>query len=378
MGSNQTACLVFSVLAALGLGCSPAEEPAAESDESNQTSSSWSSTSIGDRPNRDIGTNERVAIAVGARGQRHAVYVGKDLKTHYVDLSANRDEVLGASPYSTDHAIALDPAGEPHIGFYSSLGATHAFRRNGAWVLEPIGTPGYFDAIAVDATGTVHIASHDIPAGSEWTATHSTKASSATAFSHTPIPGKLPREIGFGAFAFAVGADGTAFAMLSSFESIEEAPNRFKSGPTHTYFAKRPAGGTFTVEVLGPSASSGSLLVDSSGVLHAVLAVKSPSSKPMYFRRGPTDTAFSAPEEIFWDGFRTSLALDANGTLHVAITGNVSSFLAYGKRPASGPWSTEIITASDAALPSIAIDATGKPIVAYRTGAGYHLASRRD
>src|SRR5262249_51451845 len=148
------------------------------------------------------------------------------------------------------------------------------------------GVRGTLDGIAVDATGTVHIASDDIVRGGLWTATHSTRKNGASAFEHADVPGKLDREIGFGAFAFAVDTSGTAYMMLSSAEWFDDAPNVSHSGPTHTYFARRPAGGTFTVDLLQQSfKASGAIAVDGNNVVHAVLAVSSgeeSGTKPVY------------------------------------------------------------------------------------------------
>jgi hypothetical protein len=380
MRARSSSLLIFSALAALAIGCSQAQETdgEAEAQEANQSSSNWSARSIGDRPNRDVVQNERVAIAIDARGQRHGVYLGRDRETHYVDLSANREQIVEA-PQGSHHALALDPSGDPHIAFTSSDGIVHAVRRNGAWSTEQIGARGTVDALAVDATGTVHVASSTYEAGVS-TAKHSTKRSGAAAFEHAAVPGKRDREIGFGAFAFAVGRSGTAYMLLSSFESIETAPNVSHSGPTHTYFAKRPAGGTFSVEMSEPSASGGSMVVDANDVVHAVLSVDSEiedhDTKPVYVRRGASDAAWSAPESVFWDGYYTSLAIDASGTLHLAVTGSRSSFLAHAVKPAGGTWTTEVINSSRARVPSIALDTNGKPLIAYRDDSGYLLAQR--
>lgn len=369
-------CL-FALVA--GVGCAaPTEEGAAESSESNQTSSSWTTSSIGDRPNRDVVVNERVGMAIDARGQRHTAYLGRDGKTHYVDPSSNRDEVIETNGAS-HHELALDAAGQPIIGFSSRDGIALATKRNGAWAIEKVGVNGSLDALGTDATGALHVVSSAYQGG-ESTATVSTRRSGATTFEHAKVPGKLPREIGFDAFAFATDRAGAVYLLLSSFESIEEAPNRSRSGPLHAYFAKRPAGGSFAVESLPIAASGGSLAVDGNGTLHAVLSTKVQTTDYdntlVYVRRGASEPAWSAPENVHWDGYYTSLAVDAAGTMHLAITGSSSRYLKYAKRPASGGWTDELITSADASVPVLALDARGVPVIAYRDGGGYQLAQR--
>lgn len=369
---------LFSLVA--GVGCAtPSEAPETESSESNQTSSDWSTSSIGDRPNRDVVTNERVGIAFDARGQRHTAYLGRDGKTHYVDPTSNRDEVI-ATNNASHHELVLDASGQPIIGFSSSDGVSIATKRNGAWAIEKVGVSGSLDALRFDAIGTLHVVTSSY-ATNESTATVSTRKSGQTTFEHTKVPGKLAREIGFEAFAAATDRAGTLYLFLSSFESIEDGPNRSHSGPLHGYFAKRPAGGAFTVEASPIAASCGSLAVDANNTLHAVLSVESEvadhDTKPVYIKRDPSDSSWSAPENAHWDGYYTSLAVDASGTLHLAIAGSRSRFLKYAKRPATGGWTDELITTADASVPEIALDSRGTPVIAYRDGGGYELATRR-
>lgn len=371
---NRTLSFVLaSAIATFAAGCAPAEDDGAASQEAAQTSA-WRTTTIGDRPGQDLGDTERVAAVADSRGLRHAVYLGRDRKVHYVDPAGTETVIDG--DYALHNVIAVDAANEPHIAFSSRDGIIHARRSNGAWVKESLGIHGWVDAIAVDPQGTVHIASNT----TEQRATHSTKRSTQGVFEHTDVPGRLEREIGFGAFAFAVDRSGTAYMLLSSFESIEVAPRVSRSGPTHTYYAKRPSGGAFTVEMLPLGASAGSLVVDETGVVHVVFARSAAApgeiTHPEYVRRGVGDAAWSAPELVYGDGYMTSLAIDANGNLHVAVSTNGSSFLGYAKRTSEG-WTREFVNNnSSATMPSMLLDAAGKPSIVFRDYSGYRLAQR--
>lgn len=372
---------LFSLVASVGCAA-PAEAPEASSSESNQTAASWSLSSIGGRPNRDVVEHERVGIAFDARGQRHTAYLGRDGETHYVEPSSNRDEVVSTgSSSASNHELVIDASGQPIIGFSTRDGVSIATKRNGAWAIEKVGVNGSLDALSFDATGALHVVTSTY-VGDESTSTVSTRRSGATTFEHTKVPGKLPRESGFEAFAAATDRAGTLYLLLSSYESISDGPNRSHSGPTHGYFAKRPAGGAFTVEALPMGGTAGSLAVDSSGVVHAVVSARldadSYTTKTLYVRRGASESAWSAPETVYSDGYRSSLVVDAQGTLHLALSGNSSRFLRYAQRPATGSWTNELVTSSDANVPEIALDSRGTPLIAYRDGGGYQLAQRQS
>lgn len=362
---------VLAALALSSIGCA-AEPDDAASAESNATSTNWKITSLGQSPGHDIGSNERVAIAIDGNGTRHAVYLsGKDEKTHYVNLTTKQDVALDASSTS-DAMIALDPRGEPHLAFYSDKGLQHASRKNGQWVVEAVGVSGFANAIAIDSKGTVHIAS-DYPEGDgKWSAHVSTLAAGATAFVHAEIPGRVDGEIGFGVNALAVDANGGEYMMLSSFKSTPDG-----SGAEHAYYVRRPAGGQFVVEMLDASLQNNgsSITVDKNGTVHAVLAAPgSDGTAPTYIRRGANDSSWSAAEKISWDGYGSSVQVDASGTVHVAFTGNRSSYAKYATRTATG-WTEETITTADAKLPTLALDASGRPLISFRAG-DYQLAER--
>jgi hypothetical protein len=376
----RTALVPFLAAVALSsIGCAAESGEAAGSSEANETSSTWRITEIGGRPNHDVGENERVSFAIDGAGHRHAVYLSNDLKTHYIDFSTNQDVAIPAN--QTSHAfLALDAQGQPHVAFTSDQGVSHASKKNGQWVVEAIGVYGSTDAIAVDAAGTVHIASDSTSAGGEWTATVSTLPAGASAFQHANVPGKVPGEIGFTVNGFAVDRQGGEYLMLSSINFVDDSPTSSHSTDEHAYFVRRPAGGAFSVELMDKSLqnSAASLAIDSAGTIHAVVAGPSGapdvSTAPYYIHRGANDTAWSAPEKIHWDGYWTSMAVDGSGIVKVAISGDRSNYAAYAERSALGQWSIHYVTTSDTQVPSLALDPSGKPVFAFRTYGGYSLA----
>jgi hypothetical protein len=179
---------------------------------------------------------------------------------------------------------------------------------------------------------------------------------------------------------FAVDRQGGEYLMLSSILFVDDSPTSSHSTDEHAYFVRRPAGGAFTVEMMDKSLqnSAASLAIDAAGTIHAVVAGPSGapdvSTAPYYIHRGATDTAWSAPEKIHWDGYWTSMAVDGSGIVHVAIAGDRSNYAAYAERSALGQWSINYVTTSDTQVPSLALDPNGKPVFAFRTYAGYSLA----
>lgn len=368
-----------SLLALLALSCAGSVGCAAATDdtgsaEANDTSSAWKLSALGRRPNRDIGDNEQVGYAIDASGKRHAAYQGSDGLIHYVDLSTNQDVTIPTTGWTQHVQLALDPQGQPHLAFSSGeKGVAHASRKNGQWVVEATGMVGSVDALAIDSAGTMHIASNRIDESRVWRATMSTLKAGAAAFEHAEIPGKVEGEIGWGVHALAVDASGGEYMMLDSIMFVDDSPTSSHSTDQHRYFVRRAAGGQFSVEIMDQSltGSAGSLFIDGAGTIHAVISA---AGAPSYIRRGANDTAWSAPEKIHWDGYYTSLAIDGLGRLHVAFTGNESTYMAYAQRLPNGIWGVEYVSSEDAQLPHLAIDANNAPSFAFRNHAGYYLA----
>jgi hypothetical protein len=375
----------FGPLAALvalfGIGCASQPASDAASSTSNETSSAWATTKIGSRPNNDILEMERVQLAVDAAGHRHAVYLGSDNQTHYAELTSHSDTTIPGG-VGTHHHLALDADGNPHIVFSTSQGIMHATRDgSGEWAATAIGAVGTVDGLAIDAKGTVHIASDQSAADGTDTVTVSTLPKGESTFQHDLVPGLVAGEIGFESFALAVDGQGAEYMFLHSIHFVNDTPTASHSDAEHTYFAKRPAGGSFAVEQMAKISQAGSIAVDGSGTIHAVLAVGADDpdnwSMPVYMQRGATDSSWSAPEKIFWTGYYSSLVVDASGNVRVGFTGARADFAAYGVKSASG-WTVEIVSEDDAKLPSLALDPTGKPVMAFRSSAGYFVSERTE
>jgi hypothetical protein len=373
-----------SVLAIFALGAVIACAPVPEEDDiasagSNQTDpdekpSPWTTRRIGGEKSRDFSPTEGIGLAV--RGEkRHMVYLGSDRSTRYLVLGSDKEESLGVLG-ARHHELVLDASGEPIIAFSEDRGKVEiATKRGGSWEREPIGVDGALDAMALDATGALHIASH-----ANATVTLSTRRPGSRTFEHAKVPGKPERDTDFFAFAMATDRRGTVYLMLSSHENVSEG-NRVRVGPDHTFFAQRPVGGSFSVDPMTAAASAGSLVVDTNDVVHAVLAASATSqgesTRPLYLHRAPDEAKWSAPEQVHVDGYRTALAVDARGALHLAFAGNASSFFMYATRPRNGEWSKESVFSGEAEEPEIVVDASGKPTIAYRDRGGYRIAERR-
>jgi hypothetical protein len=376
---SKSSLTLLASVAALAIGCAVEQPEDLQASEAAQSASAWTPQSFGDRP---TDSNAAVSIATDDQGRGHAVYRGHDGHIHYIDLASRRDEIVDSTPaWTATPRLAFDASGQPHAVFMSSRGMLYARRNGSTWNVERVGIDGWVGAIAIDTSGVLHIASGTYSTAGVATATHSTKRPGASAFEHTAIPGKIDGEIGFNPTSLAVDKHGTAYIVLGSFKSVEVAPNSHRAEPPHAYVARRPAGGAFTVEVLGTSARQGLVAVDANDVVHLVVIVTTPdgvTSQPVHMRRGAAESGWSAPEAIHWDGFYGALAVDAAGTLHLALTGNASGYVKYMKRLQGGAWTGELVSQEDASLPSLALDARGNALIAFASGGGYVTATRRS
>jgi hypothetical protein len=377
--SSLASLTLLASVAALAIGCAAEHADDVELSEAAQSASAWTPQSFGDRP---TDSNEAVSIATDGQGRAHAVYRGRDGYIHFMDIASSRDEILDTTPaWTATPRLAFDASGQPHAVFMSSRGMLYATRNGQTWRVERVGIDGWVGAIAIDTSGVLHVASSTYSSAGVATATHSTKRAGASAFEHTPIPGKIDGEIGFNPTSLAVDKHGTAYIVLDSFKSVEVAPRSYRSEPPHAYVAKRPAGGAFTVEVLGTSAKQGLVAVDGNDVVHLVVIVTTPdavTSQPVHMQRGPAGGRWSAPEAIHWDGFYGALAVDAAGALHLALTGNASGYVKYLKRHTGGAWTAELVRQGNASVPSVALDARGNAVIAFANEGGYTLATRRS
>lgn len=363
-------------LLALGACASPSES---RDSSALAATSGWQSTEIARRPELNDVDYETVSLAIDKQGGRHLAFVGDDQFVHYRGPSGAEKVFDEAPAEAVRPRLALGPDGEPQVAFTSDpwnvsgapimLGAHTA----SGWRVEAIGKTGDVDALAIDDSGTVHIASSDVaPSPGYWRATVSTRKPGA-AFAHADIPKPITGMTSWSAFGLVVDRAGNESLLLATaaLEIGGDAPT--------THFARRSVGGAFRVERLSVDGSTGALTRDANGTLHAVVSSKGFSgTHPLYLRRGVNDTAWSVAESIdaFTTSYYSSIAVDTRGIAHVAFSTNTANAVMYAKRSTSGSWSTSSVFDGRAQLPSLALDPSGGPVIGYRSGPSYWLATR--
>lgn len=341
----------------------------------------WTSIELARRPELDPIDYETASLAIDRQGGRHVAFVAEDGLVHYRGPASAETTFEVDPPEAVRPHLGLGPDGEPQVAFtvdpYAPSGgrvvlASHA---GGAWHVDPTGHLGEVDAIAIDESGTVHIASSDVaPAPAYWRAFVTTRRPGA-AFVQAEVPRgatSLGGMTSYTTFGLAVDRSGGEYLLLAT------APLEVGTGlGPESYLARRTPGGTFRLERLPVDGGAGALARDPNGTLHAVLSSKGVSGTyPLYLRRGANDGAWSAPESVaLRTSYYASIAVDPRGLVHVAFSTNTADALLYARRSASGSWSTESVLDGRAQLPSLALEPTGAPVIGYRSGASYWIAT---
>jgi hypothetical protein len=357
------------VIATVGACAAPVETTTQATQAANE--SGWPRTTIADRPDLDPVDYETVSLAIDRQGGRHLAFVGGDSYVHYRGPSGPEKVFDEAGADAARPKLALGADGEPQVAFTSDPYGWNgspirlASHTAAGWQVAEIGKTGEVDALAIDAGGTVHIASSDAAAApTYWRATVSTKKP-GTVFVHTEVPRPSSGRVSWNTFGFAE----VLLMATAPLEIGGESPT--------THFARRTSGGTFQLQRLPVDGSTGALARDANGNLHAVVSSRGLSgTHSLYLRRGANDTAWSAPDPIepFRTSYYSSIAVDARGTVHVAFSTNNANALVYARKSGSS-WTSDAVFEGQAQLPSLALDPSGAPVIAYRSGPSYWLAS---
>lgn len=298
-------------------------------------------------------------------------------------------------------SLALDAAGAPWVAHNFGAQPSVALRLGGSWVLENLVTPQaealtaappqldliYFvvPSLAFGATdGEPRLLYHKAPQSEVWFATRA-----AGIWSYQRLSGNAAGP------ALQMDATGTAHA---AFYNYTLGPRYGRLDPGGWTFESAPGSGRLAVDVAGrPSiayvpgatgdavrwarreasgwvveiceavaATDVSLAVDGAGEPHVVFA-DHPNQRVRYARRTSGVWTVETVASGVGQWFSTAIALGAGGEPFVVYYDRVGNNFCFARRSA-GVWSHETVEASYAPHGcSIAIDAAGRPHLAYFT-----------
>lgn len=270
-------------------------------------------------------------------------------------------------------SLTADAAGTAHVFYVEQGELTHASRpAAGGWYLD-LGLAHAADshmlAAAAGPGGTLHVAFHD------WTGLAYARFDGIWTFETIDPEPPVPDWTSVGWFpSVAVGADGV----------VHVAYGRYLGGYLGLVHAWRETDGTWTTEVVDPDWGAGvepAVVVDDGGTVHIVYWRASDDSL-LYAQRPPVGV-WSIETVANAAGLASgpALAVDAAGRPHVAFERRTRDNvldngrnLRYGRKDA-GRWSFESIDDDGGEAPSLALDANGLVHVAYLADhGGYHGA----
>jgi hypothetical protein len=292
------------------------------------------------------------SIAVDAEGGLHVSYGGAELRYAYLRPGYSWTTSTVAAVRASATSIALDDAGGIHIVYIDGYDwlLRYAYRpAAGAWTTSDIAALDDYQqarpTLVLDTTGGAHVVFADptprdlyyayLPAGGAWTTS-----------------------------LIDVGTDADWPSL-----AIDEA-----DGLHVTYYdetahalghAYRPAASSWTFETIDAAQAgrASDLTIDSEGVLH--VAYLDDADRMKYARR-PVDGAWAPSSVDTSHAFTrdTSIAVGADGAVHIAFTEQGESNLRYAHlAPGAATWTTGRIRGPFNHAPSIAPDATGVHIV---------------
>jgi len=258
-------------------------------------------------------------------------------------------------------ALALDAADGAHIAYQEALSRDLLYAYNGpsGWQRETVdetGDVGWSPSIAVDSSGQPYIGYADTTHGVVKVAQ----------------PGAAPRKWGVEVVA------PLANTSLSLVVDGEDRPHVVYQGLTGLEYAYRGASGWIT-ETLGTEGVDGqmpSLALDGSGRPH-VLYFDFKSWDNIYLKLAYRDGAgwqFLSIERVMAALGHLDLAFDGSGVPHIVYLrsgpyGALPHTLVYGHRQGNG-WYLEVVD-DEGSSPSLALDASDRPRIAYGTRVAY-------
>ncbi len=249
-------------------------------------------------------------------------------------------------------SLAIDAQGRPHISAYDFANGDLRYltrSRDGRWTVEIVdafNTVGDYTSIALDAQGNPHIAYHDVTNGN-------------LKYASRPSGSWVIETVD------ASGNDVGVYASLA----LDPAGNPHIAYRDETVddllYATKSSGGMWTTEIVASVGDVGqyaSIEVDERYRVH--IAFRDVTNTDLRYATKAPGTAWALETADGAGGAYGSLALDAQGRPRIAYQNSVNA-LGYATRD-DGVWSLETASAASSNDIALVIDASGNPKVAYR------------
>lgn len=277
------------------------------------------------------------------------------------ELSWVVEEVDALREVSGHLSIALDGSASPHIAYYADkpgefgYGVRYAFvDEDGVWQTEPVGDAVNYAQVsmALDSSGRPHVV---------YIAENpDTAVQELVHVARTSAGWSVPEVI-------ATYPAGPLSMMLDA----SDTPHVGFTAGSDLKYAVRNAAGDWSLATVASAAQQGYLALDSLGQPHAVYAdaayVSSPGPSFALTYAYPAGSGAWVSETVDSDlqtGFFASLAFDGNDHPHVGYITSAGA-LRFASRGSDG-WSTpQDIQDAPKGLPSIAVDGSGNPRIAF-------------
>jgi len=312
-----------------------------------------------------VGEVEETSFALDAAGRGHISYCVADKGLKYVTntsgewVTATVDPVDPVNNVGSGMTLALDAAGKGHISYYdgTTFNLKYATNASGAWVtttIDPSNGGGWVGvaSLALDAAGKVHIY-YD---GANGYLKYATNASGAWLITTVASPGNV-----------ASGGSRALDAAGKVHISFHTCVHTIKHLDCHLRYATNASGSWVTSDYLDSVGMWGhsSLALDAEGKVH--IGYAGPDSYSLKYATNALGAWVTTEvDSTSLRGTSTSLALDVAGKVHISYLEGRNFDLKYATN-ASGTWTTKPVdSAGDVGeATSLALDAGGKVHISY-------------
>ena len=304
----------------------------------------------------------RPSLALDARGTPHIGYLDvTDINTGAANLKyARRNgmawdvETVAPSYVGDDVSLALDPQGNPRIGYRNgppSFGIGYASKVTGVWSLEVVDAPGNFfsTSLALDVNGSPRISYYDNFNGD---LEYASSDGGVWVLETVDATGNVGRDA-----SLALDAQGNP--RISYYDDSND----------DLKLASRN-NGVWTLETVDATGNVGkytSLALDAHG--NPRISYQDAASFDLkYASKNAGGWTLETVDAAGFVGYQTSLALDRQGNPHISyIDASGSTAILKYARKSGGVWTLETIEAGPANInaSSLRLDAHGVPHISY-------------
>lgn len=344
-----------AVVATPLIACS--SEPGS-SDDNYATQGTWGKAlHVGSAPGHDNVDHERATLAVDAQGVAHIAFVDDNTHLGYaaVDNGTMTTTVVDSGVAEVgEHAEIATGGGLIHIAYTdrTNHALKYASSSDGTnWTVTTATAEYGFPSdteMVIDESGVRHVAFSSYDRGVVYATSDdgATWATALVADASQPTVGGL-----------TVDARGAHISYWG-----------YASEQLH-YVLVQPGGGVARETLPAHARYQSDIAVDTQGAVHVTYADKL-SDNDMVIQHvvRQADGSWSEPVQAAV-GYRHALAVDGSGNLHLGISTNWST-LRYAARGPDGQWREEYFggSGSSHSMPSLSVDATGRPHMVYRSG----------